>query len=74
MTAQQLLTAFETRAIPTAKPTRGSADLIITAASSGRTVTIVSNNSGAAIPASPTTDSPGTSEPSSLVTTTTPTG
>ena len=49
MAAQQLLTAFETRAVPTAKPTRGSADLIITAARTGRTVTIVSNNSGAAI-------------------------
>jgi phosphoglycolate phosphatase len=51
MTAQQLLTAFETRALPTAEPTRGSADLIITAATTGRTVTIVSNNSGAAIAA-----------------------
>jgi hypothetical protein len=29
--AQQLLTVFETRAIPTARPTKGSADLIITA-------------------------------------------
>jgi hypothetical protein len=29
--AQQLLTVFETRAIPTARPTRGSADLIVTA-------------------------------------------
>ncbi len=47
MTAQQLLTAFQTRAIPTAKPTRGSADLIIAAPGTGRTVTIVSNNSGA---------------------------
>lgn len=51
MCAQQLLTAFETRAIPTAEPTRGSADLIITAQRTGRTVTIVSNNSGAAIAA-----------------------
>jgi beta-phosphoglucomutase-like phosphatase (HAD superfamily) len=51
MTAQQLLTAFETRAIPTAEPTRGSADLIVTAHRTGRTVTIVSNNSGAAIAA-----------------------
>jgi len=51
LTAQQLLTAFETRAVPTAEPTRGSADLIVTAARTGRTVTIVSNNSGAAIAA-----------------------
>jgi N-acetyl-D-muramate 6-phosphate phosphatase len=51
MTAQQLLTAFETRAVPTAEPTRGSADLIVTATQTGRTVTIVSNNSGAAIAA-----------------------
>jgi phosphoglycolate phosphatase len=51
VTAQQLLTAFETRAIPTAQPTRGSADLIVTADTTGRTVTIVSNNSGAAIAA-----------------------
>jgi phosphoglycolate phosphatase-like HAD superfamily hydrolase len=51
MTAQQLLTAFETRAVPTAEPTRGSADLIVTATQTGCTVTIVSNNSGAAIAA-----------------------
>jgi phosphoglycolate phosphatase len=51
MTAQQLLTAFKTRAIPTAEPTRGSADLIVTANRTGRTVTIVSNNSSAAIAA-----------------------
>jgi len=51
LAAQQLLTAFEIRAVPTATPTRGSADLIVTAARSGRTVTIVSNNSGAAIAA-----------------------
>jgi phosphoglycolate phosphatase-like HAD superfamily hydrolase len=51
MTAQQLLTAFEIRAIPTAAPTRGSADLIVTATQTGRTVSIVSNNSGAAIAA-----------------------
>ena len=51
MCAQQLLTAFETRAIPTAEPTRGAADLIVTAHRTGRTVTIVSNNSGAAIAA-----------------------
>jgi phosphoglycolate phosphatase-like HAD superfamily hydrolase len=51
VTAQQLLTAFETRAMPTARPTRGSANLIITAVQTARTVTIVSNNSGAAIAA-----------------------
>jgi beta-phosphoglucomutase-like phosphatase (HAD superfamily) len=51
VTAQQLLTAFETRAVPTAEPTRGSADLIVTATQTGRTVTIVSSNSGAAIAA-----------------------
>ena len=51
MTAQQLLTAFETRAVPTAEPTRGPADLIVTATQTGRTVSIVSNNSGAAIAA-----------------------
>jgi beta-phosphoglucomutase-like phosphatase (HAD superfamily) len=51
MTAQQLLTVYETRAIPTARPAPGSADLIITARQTGRTVTIVSNNSGAAIAA-----------------------
>ena len=51
LTAQQLLTAFETRAISTARPTPGSADLIVTACRSRRTVTIVSNNSGAAIAA-----------------------
>jgi phosphoglycolate phosphatase-like HAD superfamily hydrolase len=51
ITAQQLLTAFETRAISTAQPAPGSADLIVTACRTGRTVTIVSNNSGAAIAA-----------------------
>ena len=51
ITAQQLLTAFETRAITTARPARGSADLIVTAYRTGRTVTIVSNNSGAAVTA-----------------------
>jgi len=51
LTAQQLLTAFETRAISTARPTPGSADLIVTASRIGRTVTVVSNNSGAAIAA-----------------------
>jgi HAD superfamily hydrolase (TIGR01509 family) len=48
-TAQQLLAAFEARAVATAKPTPGSADLIITAYRTRRTVTIVSNNSEAAI-------------------------
>jgi HAD superfamily hydrolase (TIGR01509 family) len=51
ITAQQLLTAFERRAITTARPAHGSADLIITAYRTGRTITIVSNNSGAAIAA-----------------------
>jgi len=51
VSAQQLLTAFETRAVPTAQPTPGSANLIIAARQTGRTVTIVSNNSGAAIAA-----------------------
>jgi hypothetical protein len=46
-----LLTAYETRAIPTAEPAPGSADLIMTARQTGRTVTIVSNNSGAAVAA-----------------------
>jgi N-acetyl-D-muramate 6-phosphate phosphatase len=48
-TAQQLLTTFETRAVATARPTPGAADLIITAYRTGRTVTIVSNNSTDAI-------------------------
>jgi beta-phosphoglucomutase-like phosphatase (HAD superfamily) len=47
--AQHVLTALEVRAVKTARPTKGSADLIITAYRTGRTVTIVSNNSGAAI-------------------------
>ena len=51
VTAQQVLTALETRAVKTARPAPGSADLIITACRTGRTVTIVSNNSGAAITA-----------------------
>ncbi len=50
-TAQQLLAMFETRAVASAKPTPGSADLIVTAYRTGRTVTIVSNNSEAAIQA-----------------------
>jgi hypothetical protein len=49
MTAQQLLTAFETRAVSTAQETRGSTELITNAYGTGRTVTIISNNSGAAI-------------------------
>ena len=49
--AQHVLTALEVRAVKTAKPTRGSADLIITAYRTGRTITIVSNNSGAAVTA-----------------------
>jgi beta-phosphoglucomutase-like phosphatase (HAD superfamily) len=51
VTTQQLLTVFETRAVATARPTRGSADLIISAYRTGRTVSIVSNNSSAAISA-----------------------
>jgi len=50
-TAQQFLTAFETEAVATARPTPGAADLIATAHRTGRTVTIVSNNSSAAITA-----------------------
>jgi phosphoglycolate phosphatase len=49
--AQHVLTALELRAVKSAEPTPGSADLIITAYRTGRTVTIVSNNSGAAITA-----------------------
>jgi beta-phosphoglucomutase-like phosphatase (HAD superfamily) len=49
--AQHVLTALEVRAVKTAQPTPGSADLIATADRTGRTVTIVSNNSGAAISA-----------------------
>ncbi len=48
-TAQQLLATFETRAVATARPTPGAEDLIITAYRTGRTVTIISNNSTAAI-------------------------
>jgi len=49
--AQHVLTALEVRAVKTAQPTHGSADLIITAHRTGRSVTIVSNNSGDAITA-----------------------
>ncbi len=46
---QQLLTGLEIQAIATARPTPGTADLIRQAHATGRTVAIVSNNSGAAI-------------------------
>jgi phosphoglycolate phosphatase len=46
--AQALLTALEVRAVQTARPAAGSADLIITATRTGRTVTVVTNNSTAA--------------------------
>lgn len=49
--AQHLLTALETQAIATAQPTPAATELIITAQRTGRTVTIVSNNSSAAITA-----------------------
>src|SRR5258708_8195560 len=51
ITAQELLTALEVRAAQTARPTPGSADLITTATQTGRSVTIVTNNSGAAVSA-----------------------
>jgi hypothetical protein len=47
--AQRELTTLETRAAATAKPTEGAADLIATAAATGRAVIIVSNNSSYAI-------------------------
>jgi phosphoglycolate phosphatase-like HAD superfamily hydrolase len=47
--AQRELTKLETQAAATAKPTEGAADLIATAAATGRTVIIVSNNSSYAI-------------------------
>lgn len=46
--AQQELTALELAAIATARPTEGSADLITTARATGRSVSIVTNNSSAA--------------------------
>ncbi|HUZ53040.1 MAG TPA: HAD family hydrolase [Streptosporangiaceae bacterium] len=46
---QKLLTALEVRAVATAQPTPGTADLIRQARATGRTVAIVSNNSGDAI-------------------------
>lgn len=49
--AQALLTALEVRAVQTARPTPGSADLIVTATRTGRTVTVVTNNSTVAVTA-----------------------
>ena len=46
--AQALLTALEVEAVQTARPVRGSADLIVTATRTGRTVTVVTNNYRAA--------------------------
>jgi beta-phosphoglucomutase-like phosphatase (HAD superfamily) len=48
---QQLLTALEVRAVQTARPTPGAAELVVTATQTGRTVTVVTNNSGAAVAA-----------------------
>jgi phosphoglycolate phosphatase-like HAD superfamily hydrolase len=50
-TAQAILSKLETRAARAATPTPGAASLMATARRSGRTVTIVSNNSSAAIAA-----------------------
>ena len=50
-TAQRILTRLETRAARAARATQGSSDLMRTADATGRTVTIVSNNSSAAIAA-----------------------
>jgi len=50
-TAQAILTKLETRASRAAQPTPGSAELMATAQATGRTVTIVSNNSSTAIAA-----------------------
>jgi beta-phosphoglucomutase-like phosphatase (HAD superfamily) len=49
--AQALLTALEVQAVQTARPAPGSADLIVTANRTGRTVTVVTNNSTAAVTA-----------------------
>jgi beta-phosphoglucomutase-like phosphatase (HAD superfamily) len=49
--AQALLTALEVQAAQTARPAPGSADLIVTAIRTGRTVTVVTNNSTAAVTA-----------------------
>jgi hypothetical protein len=47
-TAQRILTRLETRAARAARATPGWADLMATAHATGRTVTIVSNDSSAA--------------------------
>jgi phosphoglycolate phosphatase-like HAD superfamily hydrolase len=47
--AQRELTRLELKAIPGARPTEGAGDLIATATNTGRTVTIVTNNSGIAV-------------------------
>jgi phosphoglycolate phosphatase-like HAD superfamily hydrolase len=47
--AQRELTRLELLAIPGARPTEGAGDLIATATNTGRTVTIVTNNSGIAV-------------------------
>jgi HAD superfamily hydrolase (TIGR01509 family) len=49
--AQRELTLLEVQAVTTARPTDGAAELITTARQSGRSVTIVSNNSGQAVAA-----------------------
>ena len=49
--AQRELTLLELQAVTTARPTDGAAELITTATRSGRSVTIVSNNSGEAVAA-----------------------
>jgi HAD superfamily hydrolase (TIGR01509 family) len=49
--AQRELTLLEVQAVTTAQPADGSAELIATARQSGRSVTIVSNNSGQAVAA-----------------------
>lgn len=48
-TAQRLLVELETQAVHLARPTDGAAELIAAARHTGRTVAIVSNNSGATI-------------------------
>ena len=50
-TAQAILTKLETRAVRAARPTAGAAELMAAAQATGRTLTIVSNNSSAAIAA-----------------------
>ena len=50
-TVHQLLTGLEVRAVKTARPASGSADLTATAVQTGRTVTVVTNNSGTAVAA-----------------------